>query len=321
MEARRPYLHALSQAMAARFTVVNLGADRKHGMWDSFRKLFRADIFYYNWIENARSVRQIALFCVFALTLKVLRKKLVWTHHNALPHWGDARFGRTWIWLLSRLSDVVVIHTRESLPLLGLGGENPRVLSYFHPPFAQELAPERDVRREYDLLIWGAMRPSKGVEEFLAFLKRAGKLDTVRVKIVGQFAGASGARTFERWLTEFRGAGIEIENRFVSPAELDELHRKSRFVFFAYTGESVLNSGALMTSLHRGTPIIGPRVGAFQELGQSGLIQLYSRFEDVLALVASRDDTTAIYPRERIERFLKSHSWDGFSKALAERLS
>jgi len=312
---RFPYTTSLARALQEHFWVINESVDTATLPEDLRRFARSAEVLFLNWPESL--TRRQAVKSLIGLTrAKLAGRVLVWTHHNAEPHAGRTMWSRLWNWWLMRFVDHIVIHTGESRALLKVGADDRRVIEFFHPLFQRNISlPAPEAEKRYDVLLWGAMREGKGVMDFLEYLKNAGELPRLKIKVVGKFRRAEDFATLRN---RYGTLGVEAEDRFVSETELDELHRQARFVVFAYNGSSVLNSGALMMSLPRGTPILGPDIGAFREAASRGLIRTFRNYAEAVALIGHRSG--GIYPQEQIQKFAETHTWENFAALLHARI-
>lgn len=306
-----PYSYNACVAISSRFKIVNYGHNMSDGVFDAWRYFRRAQLFWFNWIEGLDR-RRIPAFLWLLIILKVSGKRIAWTHHNVHPHQNAGISGKCLTYLLSRFSDHVIIHTRESYGLLKLNPDCGRVLYFHHPFFTRKVEDASGVEKQWDLLIWGTMRNSKGVVDFMRFLKTSERARPLRVLVAGRFESDPDYESLRR---EMQGTNVRVENRFLSESQLNELHAVTKYVFFPYTGSSVLNSGALISSIPRGALIIGPRRGAFKEAGKRGIILLYDSFEDVLDHVDAWG--TRKYPAHKIGELMKHNSWENFGLSLS----
>lgn len=313
---KHPYINHLVNGLSKNFKIINYGQATSRGIRDLGHFFSDTDIIYLNWIESSGYVDTIYLIYYFFLS-KISNKKIVWTHHNRVPHKGETRLSKFITRFVTQFADFIIAHTEESYPILKLDRDSNRVLYFFHPLFSSNIIrQDQHTAKKLDLLIWGNVRKSKGVQEFLKFLKATNRLDKYKIKIVGKFETKA---LYDEFVNSYNGESMEIENRFVDANDLDLYHAQARHVFFPYTGESVLNSGALITSLPKGTAIIGPATGAFKELGSLGLIKNYKSFEDVLKIVDIGTDSD--YPFEEIRAFCERHTWENFSVFLKSKVS
>ncbi|MGV3600062.1 MAG: glycosyltransferase [Dyadobacter fermentans] len=309
------YAYEASTSLNEYFDIVNYGKKSRGGVLGIFSKyFFKCDYFYFNWIEGYSNLQTFFLF-LFLPIARVFGKKVLWTHHNVFRHSGNRWVDRFMMQYFTRFANYTVVHTRESYPILKKSNNDPGVLYFFHPMFSNEVQSPQADNKIYDLLIWGRIRGGKGIQEFLEYLRVNNKLNSFQLKVVGKF---NSEEDYLKWLKLYATTNVSIENKFVTDEELDLLHRQSRVVFFPYTGKSVLNSGALVTSLPKGTPIIGPNSGAFKELAEIGLIETYQSFDDVFDYV--KDTSRHHYPDDSIGAFCRSHTWHRFSEYMSQNL-
>jgi len=316
LQEKNPYVYNLSTALLTNFDIVNYGKKIKGGVLDVWKYLFKAKYFYFNWIEDV-SFFQAPFFISFFFISKLLGKRIIWTHHNRQPHKAGKWINIFIIKLLTKYADFIIVHTDESYHILNADRQNPRIKYFFHPFFTRTIEVPVQTEKKYDLLIWGTIRKSKGIEDFMEYLLRSEKTDLYKIKIIGRFQDVN---YYNEFIHRYNGKFISIENNFISKEELKILHQEAKYIFFPYTGLSVLNSGALITSLPLGTPIIGPNVGAFKEASTKGLIYSYGDFKDVLDYVDHKIDDLPNF-NSLISQYIKKYTWDNFSLYLKDELN
>ncbi|MCE6992752.1 glycosyltransferase [Dyadobacter sp. CY323] len=315
LEEKSPYMHNLSKGLVTNFDVVNYGIPTRNGMLDVFKFFTKADVLYFNWIENI-TWHQLPLLAALVVISKIAGKKVIWTHHNVHPHKGDTWAGKLVVRVMKNWSSVIVFHTRESYNILSLTQEDKRILDYFHP-FFENTFNGSALEIKYDVLIWGNVRESKGVREFLDYLQIKKKTEHFNVKLIGKFSNDQ----FYYKLKEQYAAypNINIENEFVENGKLKTLHKQSRYVLFIYSGSSVLNSGALIKSIPWGTTVIGPNNAAFKELGERGVILTYNSFDDIIKILEDKEFNKI--DKEAVAEMVRQYSWDDLGKKLSTLLS
>lgn len=315
LKEKSPYMFNLTESLKNHHTIVNYGIDTKYGILDCFKFFFKSDILYFNWIEDI-SVFQIPFFILMLILTKFFKKKIVWTHHNVHPHRGRNFVSMIVMNLLQRCSDIIVIHTETSKEILGQNSRPSKVFYYFHPFFQQYYDNREIISPKYDLLIWGNVRKSKGVDVFLEYLDKNGLLDAFRIRIIGRFSDTEFFHDLKKKLSMY--GNIEIDNEFVDDVKLKSLHMDSRYVLFIYTGTSVLNSGALIKSLPWGTSVIGPNAGAFKELAKDNAIFSYNDFGDIIELLQNKTQfvPNVSFLADKIE----NSSWNEFVIKLSQKL-
>ncbi|EGK02950.1 MULTISPECIES: hypothetical protein [Dysgonomonas] len=311
LKEKNPYTYNLTVSLQQNFNIVNYG--QKLSWYDIPINIFRTDFFYFNWIENSSFIKAVIFIFLFYL-IKLFGKKIIWTHHNLQPHGSNEKVGKFLISFMAKKSDFVILHTTESYQALKLDISDDRVLLFPHPVFSM-MQPEITTGKKYDILIWGNIRKSKGIEEFLEFLSEKRMLNRLKIKIIGKFESEE---YFNFFCERYIGSNISISNKYIESEELDKLHLEARLVFFPYTGKSVFNSGALITSLPKGSLIVGPNVGAFKEMAAQGIILAYHDFGDVIKYL--EENSTLPDYKTKIELYCKKNTWGNFSNFLKNKL-
>lgn len=314
-----PYISNLERSLAGHFTIVNKCNNSK-GVLDLFRYLFKADIYYFNWIENIPSRKfgkvQVLVFVVFLFLLKVLRKKIIWTLHNKYSHekancrWTDFMYS-----LMFRHASFILTHSGEGIDFARekFPGYASKVKYYVHPltrlyPAAQDKNPE------YDFLIWGTIWPYKGVVEFLKFLKESGEKPAICL------AGICINEEMRKTLTPYLSDNIVHIDRFLDFEEIADLAGKSRFTLFTYATGSVLSSGSLMDSVAMRSVVIGPDAGAFRDLCGYGFVKTYRDYRQILEIWRSAGDGNQ-KNQANLEQFWNENNWEVFGNRLYDDLS
>lgn len=314
---QNPYISDLIDSLEnSGWNVENKKDDRRHGVLSIFNYIRSTDTYYFNWIENLpqkkQGLIQTAIFFFQLLFLKIIGKKIVWTLHNLGSHYSESKAYFFVQSLMLRYSDVIVIHSTESLDFLEKRGIAASRIFYFFHPFDNQLIkksidPAAD--KVYDVLIWGAMNPYKGVLEYVKFV-RANAVKH-RIHIAGKFKDPD----FFQRVREALPDNITIENEFISNDRLIELHNQARYILFPYNGKSVMNSGSLAFSLSLKAAIIGPNFGAFKELGDMGLICTFNGLDDISRIIDSGERK----PDDHIEQFVTKSSWRNFARQFSTK--
>lgn len=218
-----------------------------------------AALWWRLWRERARfAVVNLQFSVLWPLEwpfLFALRRRFVFTVHNAVPHGHAGRRHRP-TERLARLARTLVFASdavREDFLQRYGPGFAPKsvVLPHGTLPAAPGLpaVPYRAGRPVQALVFWGNVAPYKGVELFEAL--------------------AGGDRPLEvhgRWEPELhplrdrlRAAGVRAEDRFLDPAALQAL--LARDVVFVLPYRAASQSGALYTLLHHGARFVCADVG------------------------------------------------------------
>ncbi len=311
LEKKSPYIYHLCEAILPHFEIVNYGKNDGFSIRSLFKYFFQSDIFMFNWIENVAGKQRYLLVPLLFL-IKLFGKRIIWTHHNIHPHRAKSHGPNFTMNFMIRYADIVITHTSESQR--HLNKRRGEIFNFFHPFFVNNILPKEKTDQaeiQYDLLIWGTYRESKGIDKFLDHLKN--KNLHYKVLMAGQFNTDSLYREY----IEKYGDSITILNMYLEDKDLLKFHHSSRYIFFAYTGSSVLNSGALIRSLPYGTPIIGPDVGGFKELGESGYILNYKSFDDIDNILKNNEIPSNL---DQMNDLISKYNWSNFGIELASSI-
>lgn len=317
IEQEHPYIANLSKVLLPNFSVINYGKKSRVGFLDIFIYLRKTDIAYLNWIEDFANSKfatlRFSILFIILQILKLFKIRIVWTHHNLHSHKGKTFFNSVLTKLLIKQSTYIIIHTLESQKYIE--ERYWRKIHYFFHPITCIKDKDYSRNKEYDILIWGSVRKSKGIEEFLKFSANSIYAKSIKIKIVGRI----GDPRLREKIMIFKSKNIDIENRYVEDEELPALHAKARFVFFSYTGSSVLNSGVVTKSLPLDAHVLAPNKGSFVDLKNNGLIYTYETFEEALYIVSNYDKYKPLQ-KGAILDFCEKYSWTNFGNFLSTTL-
>lgn len=282
-----------------------------------------ADVYVFNWYESIPDYKYGYLQALIALCLvgwvRICGKRVVWVLHNKRPHSG----GRMWVKRLmaafmARQAHLILTHAEEGVELVAI--HHPRAVhkvKMFHHPTKNRLdeVDRTAIAKEYDLLVWGAITPYKGVLELAHYLQ-ANESHGLRVCVAGHCADES----LKQVLRRFELPGLKWELRRLSFEELAVKIGQSNYVLTPYQPETVLSSGILMDSLSFGAKVIGPRTGAFRDCSTDERLKVYTfdTLDELASLVEAHrgeEANLAAYAD-----FLKENSWTHFASRLLQAL-
>lgn len=306
------YIPDVMKYLGRHFRIVNKQTGL--GLLDVLLKLPKCDVIYFNWIEDVADKKlgslQVGLLALILAFSKMSNKKIVWFIHNNLSHrkknqWLKKRV----VALMKHYADVVLSHSKEAK----VEGLKQSIQVFDHPSDAYKPL-QATTPFAYDLLIWGTVSPYKGVGEFLQFNQRSVALQKYKIMVAGKFASPEYFEAMQKLQTP----NVVIENKILSEAELLQFFSESRYVLFTYNATSVLSSAALCKTLSVGKTIIGPKAGAFKELGSKGLIYNYDSFEELECLLDNMEakETDPAY-QHNLQEYINKHSWSHFAEFVA----
>jgi len=231
-----------------------------------------------------------------------LRRRLVYTVHNPVPH-GFARRRHAPTARLAALARTLVFASRFSRDdFMARYGERFRAKSVLIAHGTAAVAPGLDAVRYVArgtpeaLVYWSTVKPYKGVELFGELARSTGLAsDPLRLEIHGAWD-----ESLKPLRDELAALGVAIDDRFLGPAELRAL--LARNVVFLLPYREASQSGALYTLLHHGCVFLCADVGDLGDfMRRSGLdaLLLAERSADAVAdaLERLRRDPAAIAAR------------------------
>jgi glycosyltransferase involved in cell wall biosynthesis len=249
------------------------------------------DIIHYQWLpfaEKIPSLERVNLECAKSSCASV-----VYTVHNVLPHDTGDRY-RDAFQQLYQLPKALICHTESSRDQLveDFGVPSQKVWVIPHGPLSQEVTfiPREEAQSRLQLdserplcLLFGFIRPYKGVEFLIDSWRYVKEQEpSARLMIAGQPENGYGERLSnkikELELTQ------EIETRFeFLPQEKLNLYIQAADVL-VYPYRSITQSGALLTGLTTGKPVVATSVGGFSEMiqhNQTGVLIDYGNEEQI----------------------------------------
>lgn len=312
-EEKNSYVRQLLSYLGGYFNIVN--GSTKLGLLDAFKKFWKTELYYFNWIENLPTNRfgrlQVGLLAALLVFCKLFNKKVVWFVHNNISHdKTHRRFKKIIVRLMAYFSDLVLSHSGEITLRIPK-----HKLHVFHHPI-ETFQPLRAAETySYDMLIWGSVLPYKGVAEFVEHVATSPELKNHRILIAGEFKFAE---YYDRVMRS-KSDNVLVMNKFIAEEDLICLFAQSKYILFTYASDSVLSSAALCKSLSYGKDIIAPNVGSFKELGSEKFLFTYTSFSELETLLkelktGSRPqiDKTALY------RYIENTNWPAFASFVGE---
>lgn len=319
-----PYLDNFMDSLSGDILFVSRGNPSNYGIIQLVKYINKVDYIFFHWIEDlpdriAGEIQCMFLFILLAYS-KIKGIKVIWVLHNKLSHERRRIYLKEFvIRVMSWFSNLIITHSSEGIVFLKKYNKNNIEKTVFlpHPVVLRECPniPEK----KYDIFIWGTMHPYKGISEFVSFCAKNPIASKLKILIAGVFTNDD---YFNKVIME-KTENIEILNRFIDNNQLLKYTSMSKYVLFPYSGESVLSSGALMDSVGMAAKIIGPRKGAFADLGELGLISVFDSFSDILDIIekiGKNNDKNVMEEMENLKSFAKDNSWPNFSRKINKYL-
>ncbi|HEY3773080.1 MAG TPA: glycosyltransferase family 4 protein [Solirubrobacteraceae bacterium] len=287
-----PYDEALCAALAQRGAEVELVTSRfAHGARPAPDGYSRRELFYRRSGGAAGSRRRLAKLATHVGDMRALGRRpadvvhhqwipLPWldvallpsrprvlTLHNTAPRSG--RFGRARALreVIARM-DALVVHSDHgaaSLRAQGVEAERVHVIPHgaFAPGPAGELPPELADDGRPVVLMFGLLRPYKGLGTLLEAWPGIGSRPAAQLWIVGR----------PMMQIPPLPAGASLVGRYVSDGEANALLRRADVLVLPYErDERIDGSGVLAAALGAGRPTVVSAVGALAEVAAGGAV-------------------------------------------------
>jgi beta-1,4-mannosyltransferase len=315
--ASNPYIEDFTACLSSEYNFINCGVHSNSSILNLYKYLNKTDIVFLNWIEDLPDKRggiiQVIAFLIVLLILKVKKVRIFYTLHNKESHYPTyLRIKKIVRKSIFRYADFILCHSSEGLKILDNNNIKARI-RYIPHPFKKSESEIAGNEKKYDILIWGAIRPYKGVDNFLRHIESRNLLNKYNTLIIGKIF----PEEYRVLLDGFKSETIEIVNKFIDDDSLNTLIDQSKIVLFTYNDNSVLSSGALIYSLSREAWVIGPDAGSFRDLYREGIIETFDNYDELvekidLQLAAPKNN------REKINHYVHENSWDSFGIKLAD---
>lgn len=270
-----PYCDLLYGCLAARGVAVAASAELS-SRW-LLQHVRDVKVLHIHWPEfyyrsgGRPTVRSVTGFTVALLLARLLRYRVVWTVHNALPHERHV-VDRALRWLLMR-SARLVVHAEAARAALPQTRQPAAIVPHGHyiGCYPDELS-AADARRTLGLgasdrvfVCFGQLRAYKGVGALLdAFARFPGP--ALRLVIAGRPATDANAEIVRR--VAHRDSRVQAHLGYVSDSDVQRFLKAADFVVLPY--RDVLTSGAALLALSFARPLVVPRRGCLVELEREG---------------------------------------------------
>jgi D-inositol-3-phosphate glycosyltransferase len=243
---------------------------------------------------------------------------IVMVVHNVSDH--EAAFYKSWLsaWQLRAATGFITHNEGLAAALRGVVPDariavRPHPL--FHYPAPRNTLPRR---AELELLMFGIVRPYKGLEVLLHAIAQAQRT-SIRLSVVGEFWENLDAT---KALIARLGIGdrVELVPRFVSDAEAAEYFARADAVVLPY--RAVTGSGVVPLAYRYGKPVVVSRLPGFLELVVDGQTGWTVPVDDPGALAAAIDTrvtaAAAAAMRPAIEKAGEDFTWGRFADAVVK---
>jgi beta-1,4-mannosyltransferase len=313
------YINDLINSFADKIHFINANHPSYYGIFDLITYCRKIDIIFLNWVEDLPDKKGGLLQSIFLITLlsflRIRKVKIFYTIHNKESHVSkNLYFKKLLRRILYKFSDYILTHSSAGLEILP-NIEVQKKARYIPHPFAVNSPPKimAENKKEYDALIWGAIKPYKGIDKFLHYMETDSILNKYHILIAGKID----PKGYEDQILRYKSQNKIIINEFIDNDTLNMYIRSSRIVLFTYNENSILSSGALVYSLSQLALVVGPNTGAFRDLKNLGLIEVFDNYYEIADKMILIFQNGSDY-RRKIAAFISNNTWEKFSKVLSD---
>lgn len=297
----------------------------------SFRMIYkRPAILHVQWIPL---ITRTPLELWFLKLAKAMGVKIVYTVHNVLPH--DT--GLTYKSIYKKIYlfvDTLICHSvqarNELIAEFGMSDEKIWVIP--HGPMSHDRVniSRADARKllsyredQVVILCFGVIRPYKGIE----FLLDALKIITKKYKNTSLVIAGNGEAAYldkiRKYISELKlNEHVRQDFKYIPDNELPIYFQAADILVYPY--KNITQSGALLTGMTYGKPIVASSVGGLKETlrdGKIGLLIEYGNAENLadalMALINSPEERTRL-GKAALEELNNKYSWDVIAEKTLE---
>jgi beta-1,4-mannosyltransferase len=309
------YINNFMNSLKGRIEFVNSGDASAFGLFTILKYIRKIDMVFLNWPEDIpekkggipQSIFYIFLICC----LKLMKVSVFLTFHNKTSHFNKKAKLKNFIRNFTvRKADYILTHAREGIPVVkSISASEHTVIKFIHHPLLPFIELKVPETRKYDVLLWGMVTPYKGIDRFLQFITDE-KLENLKILVAGKISD----NNYRDKIMSYRNKQIEITDAFVSLPQLEEHISHSKAVLFTYLEYSILSSGSLMDTLRYAPLIIGPNYGAFKDIHEEGLIEVYDDYAQLKNILNNLNKVP--FSPLKIQKFVNENTWDHFGSLV-----
>ena len=273
--------------------------------------------------QGMRHIKLILIAGVVAALLlaRLLRYRVVWTVHNALPHEPHA-VDRALRWFLVR-SARLVVHAEAARAGIPRSRRPPAVVPHVHYIGCYpDDVPAAEARHalglgvEYRVFVcFGQLRGYKGLD---VLLDAFADLPDPRLRLVIAGRPATEDDALGVLAAAQRDARVRTHLRFIPDADVQRFLKAADFVVLPY--RDVLTSGAALLALSFARPLVVPRSGCLAELERERCAIAYNADAPgaLRAALAMAVAVTDLEPwRRRAAAAARRRAWGPIAEAYA----
>lgn len=257
------------------------------------------------------------------------RTQIIYTVHNVLPHDTGQHYAEAYCSIYHAV-DTLICHTDGAKKQLvcDFGVSDERIWVIPHGPLSAELKilPTHEARDQLGIpheapvgVLFGYIRPYKGIDFLLRTWERvANQLPDALLILAGH--GEDNYQQEIKQQIASRGLDQRVETRFyfIPEQELSLIVSAADILLYPY--QNITQSGALLTGLTAGKPIVATNVGGLSEViqdGQTGVLVEYgdeAGMEEELVQLLQDEKKRERFGQAARDMVDTKYSWDAIAR-------
>lgn len=291
----------------------------------------RIDVFHFQWLPLLEVAPAFELLHLRWAQSRGFR--IVYTVHNVLPH-DTGNEHRSAYRNVYHCVDALICHTGDARRRLvdEFGVEAEKIWVIPHGPLSEEISfvPQEKARDELQLdpeslmcLLFGFIRPYKGAKFLINAWRRViDQEPAARLVLAGKPEEKYGETLLEKIETLKLTREIDTCFKFIPQDKLSLLVHAADVLVYPY--RSITQSGALLTGLTTGKPVVATDVGGFSEMiqhGETGTLVEYGDEEQLAEVLVRllRDEERREQLGDAAKQMVETeYSWDAIAQKTLE---
>lgn len=297
----------------------------------SFKMILKHfEIIHVQWMPL---VTRISVELWFLKLVKMLNVKIVYTVHNVLPHDTGLKHKKTFEKIYN-LVDALICHTslgkEELVNDFGISSRKIWIIPHgplFHDRINITIEDARNFlsfpKGRTVVLFFGKIRPYKGLEFLLeAWKKVTDKYANTLLVVVGIGQSAYLDAIKQKIATLGLGDFVQQDFKFIPNDEVPKYFQAADVLVYPY--KDVTQSGALLTGMAFGKPIVASSCGGFRETlknGEAGILVEYgnvNELADALMALLNSPEERERFGNAAAKELNENYSWDRIAKKTLE---
>mgnify|MGYP000619077302 CR=1 FL=1 len=316
-----PYLTLLYSTLRRYIQITDV--KNKKDALHKLKFLIEADIIHLHWIEHyihgrniISTVLKLMLFLTSLILLKLLRKRIVITLHNVVPHEKKhAVLGALGFKISLHLTDAIIVHNRwsekEARRIYGIEKEKIYIIPHgnFIGYYPNEISRE-EARKilnipndAFVILYFGKIKRYKGLNTLISALNG---LEDIWILICGEPKDENIKEDLLKFARSFKNCILKLE--YIPNEDIQVYMNASDIGILPY--EEITTSGTLLLFSSFGKTVIVPNFEPIKEIARDTVIYYDGSTEGLReSILKSRSERLDRLSR-RIYKESKKYSWE-----------